>query len=64
MDCDCDFDPYDVGDEDFGIESTHYRRTCEFCGNQWWGLHCPHETIQNPCTACGRRPIPKTAEAA
>ena len=20
---------------------THYRRTCQNCGENWWGLHCP-----------------------
>lgn len=51
IDCDCD----DRTDED-GL----YQRTCEFCGNKWLALHCPHESIQNPCSECKKRPIPVT----
>lgn len=53
--CNCEFDPYDDGDED---ESTHFHRTCLFCGERWWGLHCPHDGYQNPCPRCGQRPDP------
>lgn len=56
MDCDCEFDPYD--DEDAGTESFHFRRMCLHCGHQWWGLHCPHDGVQNPCPACRVRPTP------
>ena len=37
-------------------ELMHYHRTCLSCGENWWGLHCPHDGIQNPCSACGMRP--------
>ncbi len=56
--CDCEFDPYDEeyyfdkGDN----ESTHYLRTCEYCSNQWYGLHCLHDGYQNPCPKCDKRP--------
>ena len=52
--CECEFDPYDDSDE----ESWHFRRTCLHCGEQWWGLHCPHDGYQNPCPDCGIRPDP------
>jgi hypothetical protein len=59
MSCDCQFDPYEDGDEE---ESWHYKRTCEACGETWWGLHCPHDGVQNPCPACdvvpGGKPTP------
>jgi len=38
-------------------ELTHFLRTCGACGNQWAGLHCPHDGVQNPCPACGVRPV-------
>jgi NAD-dependent SIR2 family protein deacetylase len=51
--CDCEFDPYaDCVEE----ESWHFKRTCEFCGYSWYGLHCPHDGHQNPCPECGKRP--------
>lgn len=34
----------------------HYKRTCLFCGNQWAGLHCPHDGYQNPCPKCNEVP--------
>ena len=34
----------------------HYKRTCEYCGYVWGGLHCPHDGYQNPCPNCGKRP--------
>ncbi len=37
-------------------ELTHFLRTCAACGNQWDGLHCPHDGVQNPCPGCGVRP--------
>ena len=52
--CECRFDNYD--DPNVEGESWHYRRTCEFCGNRWWGLHCPHDGHQNPCPLCDKRP--------
>jgi hypothetical protein len=55
--CDCEFEPYPEGDEDFGEESTHYHRTCLFCGAVWWGLHCPHDLYQNPCPDCKKVPL-------
>ncbi len=58
--CDCDFDPYPVGDEDYGEESWHYARKCEFCGKTWRGLHCPHDGYQNPCPECNQRPVTVT----
>ena len=39
-------------------ECWHYKRTCEYCGHTWGGLHCPHDGYQNPCPVCGKRPIP------
>lgn len=36
----------------------HFKRTCEFCGYVWAGLHCPHDGYQNPCPKCKRRPTP------
>lgn len=36
--------------------TTHYERTCNFCGNTWLGLHCPHDGYQNPCPNCDRKP--------
>lgn len=36
--------------------SVWFLRTCEFCGHQWAGLHCPHDGHQNPCPECGQRP--------
>ena len=53
--CDCEFTPYDDGDTE---PSVHYLRLCPSCGFSWWGLHCPHDGIQNPCPACGK--IPET----
>lgn len=50
----CDCEP-DCGGE-VPYAHTHFLRTCEFCGNQWEGLHCPHDGYQNPCGACGKRP--------
>lgn len=35
---------------------THYHRTCNSCGRNWWGLHCPHDGYQNPCPSCNKRP--------
>jgi len=39
-----------------GEESTHYQRTCVFCGYSWLGLHCVHDGYQNPCSNCDRKP--------
>lgn len=50
--CNCKFDPYLGGDEE---ESWHYRRTCLFCGHQWYSLHCVHDGYQNPCPRCNRQ---------
>ena len=56
--CNCEFTPYPEDDSDFGEESWHYLRKCLWCGNEWWGLHCPHDGAQNPCPSCHRYPIP------
>ncbi len=40
----------------FKDELWHYKRTCNFCGHIWGGLHCPHDGYQNPCPVCGKRP--------
>jgi hypothetical protein len=53
--CRCEFDPYDDGDTE---PSTHFKRTCLFCGGTWFGLHCPHDGHQRPCPNCGKKPIP------
>ena len=37
---------------------THYHRTCQNCGKNWWGLHCPHDGYQNPCPECEFKPKP------
>jgi len=37
-------------------EYYHYHRTCLGCGKNWWGLHCPHDGYQNPCSKCGLIP--------
>ena len=50
--CNCEFAPYHYSAE----ESWHYLRQCLFCGHQWYGLHCPHDGYQNPCSQCGGRP--------
>jgi hypothetical protein len=50
MNCDCKFDP---DPEEPDIASVHFRRTCKYCNQSWWGLHCPHDKIQNPCAHCG-----------
>lgn len=54
FDCSCVFDPYDEKDwpELVGEESCHYLRTCEACGEQWYGLHCPHEGHGSLCSSC------------
>lgn len=36
---------------------THYHRTCQRCGKNWWGLHCPHDGYQNPCPECESVPV-------
>lgn len=36
----------------------HFRRVCAECGNEWGGLHCPHDGYQNPCPKCGAVPAP------
>jgi len=54
----CNCEP-DAEPDEPGEAPTHYLRTCEYCGYQWDGLHCPHEDIQNPCPNCHRRPEPK-----
>lgn len=55
--CDCEFDPYDPPDpDDPHEESWHYQRTCEHCGEIWYGLHCPHDGYQRRCPGCGVRP--------
>ncbi len=52
MDCDCEFDKYeDEPDE----EPLHYLRTCIYCGEEWYSLHCPHSGYQNPCPECNTR---------
>lgn len=57
--CDCEFTPYDPADYEPGEEieeSWHYLRECPTCGRRWWGLHCPHDGVQNPCPECGLYP--------
>lgn len=36
--------------------TTHYERTCMYCGRTWLGLHCPHDGYQNACPNCNRKP--------
>ncbi len=57
--CDCEFDadPSDP-DEDTAEKAWHFLRTCSHCGNQWYGLHCPHDGVQNPCPMCRVIPDP------
>lgn len=52
----CSFDEYEQCDSEYGEESWHYKRTCLHCGEQWYGLHCPHDGRQNPCPGCGILP--------
>jgi len=49
-----------VKEEDY----CHYKRTCEFCGYVWHGLHCVHDGYQNSCPNCNKRPttIPEPAD--
>jgi hypothetical protein len=54
--CDCEFDKSAIYDDDIEEESCHYKRTCAHCGNIWYGLHCPHDGIQNPCPRCKTLP--------
>ena len=42
--------------EEFYEELWHFKRTCEYCGHVWGGLHCIHDGYQNPCPKCGKRP--------
>jgi len=58
--CDCEFD-HDPEEPD--EQSTHYLRVCLHCGGKWWGLHCPHDLIQNPCALCGVVPRPVAEDA-
>lgn len=68
-DCTCEFDAYELDEHGEPLnpalpveDSWHYKRTCEFCGEVWWGLHCPHDGVQNPCPRCceapGGKPTP------
>ena len=50
--CKFDADPNDPT-EDTPETSWHYRRVCEHCKGPWYGLHCPHDGVQNPCPHCG-----------
>lgn len=43
--------------EALGESSTHYQRTCMYCGATWLGLHCVHDGYQNPCPNCDRKPV-------
>ena len=42
--------------DDLIFGKWHYKRTCEFCGYIWGGLHCIHDGYQNPCPSCNKRP--------
>ena len=37
-------------------ELWHYKRTCQYCGCVWGGLHCVHDGYQNPCPNCNQIP--------
>lgn len=56
--CECEFTPFDDGDEE---ESFHYKRRCSSCGGTWYSLHCPHDLNQKPCIKCGsiNEPVPE-----
>ena len=54
--CACEFTPYPAGSEDEGEESWHYLRRCQACRHLWYGVHCPHDGVQNPCPKCGAVP--------
>jgi hypothetical protein len=43
-------------------EFTHYHRTCQGCGKNWWGLHCPHDGYQNACPECEAMPVVLNAD--
>lgn len=51
--CECEFTPYKNGDTS---ESWHFKRRCQKCGHAWYGLHCPHDGVQNSCPNCGTLP--------
>ena len=52
--CCCVFAPDETDDG----PGWHYFRTCLACRHTWYGVHCVHDDAQNPCPACGLRPIP------
>jgi hypothetical protein len=56
--CDCEFTP-DPDDMEDGEKSWYYLRCCSSCRETWFGLHCRHDGVQNPCPHCGVRPEPE-----
>lgn len=52
--CNCEFEVDETGED-----AWHYRRTCAHCGEAWFGLHCRHDGVQNPCPGCGVVPTPE-----
>jgi hypothetical protein len=57
--CECVFSPYKDEPQE---ESWHFLRKCEYCENEWYGTHCPHDGYQNPCLSCGRKPTVRKSE--
>lgn len=55
--CDCEFDADPESDDERTPETAwHFKRSCQACGKTWFGLHCPHDGVQNPCPWCGTVP--------
>lgn len=57
--CYCEFDVDLSSDDENTPETTwHFKRTCLNCEKEWFGLHCIHDNIQNPCPFCKMIPAP------
>jgi hypothetical protein len=55
--CDCQFDVDPESIDENTVDTTwHFKRICPSCATTWFGLHCPHDGVQNPCPACNRKP--------
>lgn len=52
--CNCEFvrAPDDPPDD----EPWLFLRRCQFCNKTWYGLHCPHDGMQNVCPNCRVKP--------
>lgn len=36
---------------------VYYQRECQYCGQAWQSLHCPHDGVQKGCPNCKRKGI-------